>query len=289
MTVVGSYPVIARRTLSTLFDPLSHAVRVAVDDQVRAGITLISDGQVRGEMIRAFVSVLPGVHGQEVTGPVQPPDKPVTLADTRYALSRHKYVKGILTGPTTLAHGLRIATPVYRDRGDLALDLARALGGEARALAREGITMLQVDEPIFSTGAADLDAARGALESITDGLEVPVSLHVCGHIGGVIDDLLKMPVDMLDLEFAHSPENLDVLSGRELHGRMIGFGCVDTIDPLVETPDVVMARIRRGIDLFGAENIMVDPDCGLRMHSRETAFAKLSRLAGAAESVRSDL
>jgi len=70
---------------------------------------------------------------------------------------------------------------------------------------------------------------------------------------------------------------------------MIGFGCVDTIDPLVETPDVVMARIRRGIELFGAENIMVDPDCGLRMHSRETAFAKLSRLAGAAESVRSDL
>ena len=87
----------------SLVDPLKHAVEVAVADQVAAGIDIISDGQVRGDMIHAFTSHLPGIRGSAVVGKVQPARQPITVTDTKCALSRHPKVKGILTGPSTLA------------------------------------------------------------------------------------------------------------------------------------------------------------------------------------------
>ena len=77
-TVVGSYPVVKGTGLSSLFDPLSAAVKTAVADQMAAGIDIISDGQVRGDMIQAFASRLPGIKGQEVIGKVQPASSPIT-------------------------------------------------------------------------------------------------------------------------------------------------------------------------------------------------------------------
>jgi len=124
-TVVGSYPVVKGSGLMGLVDPLKHAVEVAVADQVAAGIDIISDGQVRGDMIHAFTSHLPGIRGSAVVGKVQPARQPITVTDTKYALSRHPKVKGILTGPSTLAHGLKLETSFYRNRDELILDLAR--------------------------------------------------------------------------------------------------------------------------------------------------------------------
>ncbi|MFA7072200.1 MAG: methionine synthase, partial [Methanoculleus sp.] len=118
-TVVGSYPVVKGSGIFALVDPLKHAVEVAVADQVAAGIDIISDGQVRGDMIRAFTSRLPGIRGSSVVGKVQPARQPITVGDTKYALSRHPKVKGILTGPSTLAHGLAVETPFYRNKDEL--------------------------------------------------------------------------------------------------------------------------------------------------------------------------
>ncbi len=105
-TVVGSYPVVPGRGLAGMFDPLRHAAKTAVEDQLLAGIDVISDGQVRGDMIRTFTSRLPGIRGQEVIGRVQSADHPITLSDTKYALTRHRLVKGIVTGPSTLASSM---------------------------------------------------------------------------------------------------------------------------------------------------------------------------------------
>ena len=87
-TVVGSYPVVKTSGLRSLFDPLHSALETAVTDQIAAGIDIISDGQIRGDMIQAFASKLPGVKGQEVIGKVQPASGPITVGDTRYALAR---------------------------------------------------------------------------------------------------------------------------------------------------------------------------------------------------------
>ncbi|NLA99552.1 MAG: methionine synthase [Methanomicrobiales archaeon] len=288
-TVVGSYPVVKGSGLFARMDPLKHAVEVAVADQIGAGIDIISDGQVRGDMIRAFTSHLPGIRGSSVVGKVQPARQPITLADTRYALSRHPKVKGILTGPSTLAHGLALETPFYRNKDELVLDLAGALAVEAGYLQEAGVTLIQIDEPILSTGAANIAVGRDAVNAIAGRLQVPVCLHVCGNLGGVIDDLLRMNVAVLDLEFANNPGNLEVLSAKDLRGRMIGYGCVDSADPGVESVETIRKRIEAGIEIFSPGAMLIDPDCGLRMQARDAALGKLKNMVIAAGEVRAEL
>jgi 5-methyltetrahydropteroyltriglutamate--homocysteine methyltransferase len=285
-TVVGSYPVVKGSGLRSLFDPLHTAVETAVADQIAAGIDIISDGQVRGDMILAFASKLPGVKGQEVIGKVQPASGPITVGDTKYALAKAPKVKGIITGPTTLAHGLHISTPMYRNKEELALDLAAALVPEAKALEAAGITLLQIDEPIFSTGMADLAIGKQAIEIITTALRIPTCMHVCGNLGNVLDEILKFNVNVLDFEFSNNPANLDLLSRRDLAGRMIGYGCVDSSIDKIESVAEIKKRIEKGIEIFDPRIMLLDPDCGMRMRSREAAYWKLKNLADAAKEVR---
>src|SRR5512136_2815272 len=181
-TVVGSYPEVKAAGLRSLFDPLRPSVETAVGYQLAAGIDIISDCQVRGDMIGIFASHLPGIREQEVIGKVQPASGPITVSDTKYAISQAPKVKGIITGPTTLAHGLHISTPMYRNKEELVPDLAAALLVEARALEAAGVALIQIDEPILSTGIADLAVAKQAVEMITASVRVPVCMHVCGNL-----------------------------------------------------------------------------------------------------------
>jgi 5-methyltetrahydropteroyltriglutamate--homocysteine methyltransferase len=288
-TVVGSYPVVRGTGLRSLLDPLHAALETAVSEQIAAGIDIISTGQVRGDMIGAITSRIPGIRGQSVTGTVRAPQKPLTVADTKYALSRHRKVKGILTGPSTLSHALKIDTPVYRGRSELVLDLAQALATEARLLEDAGVTLVQIDEPILSTGAADLRVARQAIDLIAGDLRVPLCLHVCGDLAGVIDEILKIQVAVFDFEFANNPGNLGLFSDRDLRGRMLGLGVVDSADAAVEPIEVIERRIETGIDVFGAQTLLIDPDCGLRMLPHDAAYAKLSHMVQAADAVRKTL
>jgi 5-methyltetrahydropteroyltriglutamate--homocysteine methyltransferase len=269
-TVVGSYPVVKTGGLRSLFDPLHGAVGTAVADQMAAGIDIISDGQVRGDMIGAFAAKLPGIRGQEVISKIQPAAGPITTGDTKYALSKFPKVKGIITGPTTLAHALHLSTPMYRNKEELALDLAIAL----------------VTEAMFSTGVADLAVGKQAVELITAQVKIPSCMHVCGDLSGVIDDILKINVDVLDFEFSKNPGNLDLFGSRDLAGRMIGYGCVDSSSDTVESVPEIRKRIEEGIELFDPKIMLLDPDCGMRMRTRDTAFAKLKNLVAAAKEAR---
>jgi 5-methyltetrahydropteroyltriglutamate--homocysteine methyltransferase len=237
-------------------------------------------------MIQVFASKLPGIKGQEVIGQVQPASGPITVGDTKYALTKAPKVKGIITGPTTLAYGLHIDTPMYRNKEELALDLAEALIPEAKALEAAGIALLQIDEPMFSTGMADLDIGKQAVGRITAALHVPTCMHVCGNLGNVIDEILKFNVNVLDFEFANNPANLDLLSRRDLTGRMIGYGCVDSTTDHIESVAEIRKRIEKGIEIFDPRIMLLDPDCGMRMRSREAAYHKLKNLADAAKEVR---
>jgi 5-methyltetrahydropteroyltriglutamate--homocysteine methyltransferase len=288
-TVVGSYPVVAGRGFTSLIDPYRTAVHTAVEDQLAAGIDIISDGQVRGDMVKIYTSLLPGIRGNEVIGPVLPAPGPITLSDTRYALTQSRWVKGIITGPTTLSFALHLATPAYRNREELAKDLAAALAQEARYLQEAGVAIIQVDEPILSTGAASLEAAKEALGTLTRDLQIPVGLHVCGDLSGVIDDLIDMPVGILDFEFARSPENLAVCRDADFGTTMIGFGCVDSSRPEVEEVAVIKNRLEEGLSIFSPEQLLIDPDCGLRMLDRGSALSKLTQMVSAVRQVRDSL
>jgi 5-methyltetrahydropteroyltriglutamate--homocysteine methyltransferase len=285
-TVVGSYPVVKGGGLMSFFDPLRPAVETAIGDQIAAGIDIISDGQVRGDMIGVFTSKLPGIRDQQVVGRVQPAAGPITVADTKLAISKAPKVKGIITGPTTLAYGLHINTPMYRNKEDLVPDLAAALLVEARALETAGVTLLQIDEPILSTGIADLAVAKQAIDTVTAGLHTPVCLHVCGGLGNIIDELLKFNVTVFDFEFANNPANLDLLSRRDLNGRMLGYGCVDSTTDRIESTAEIRKRIEKGVETFDPKILLIDPDCGMRMRTREAAYAKLKYMCDATKEVR---
>ncbi len=285
-TVVGSYPVVKAGGLKSIFDPLAGAVETAVADQINAGIDLISDGQVRGDMISAFTSKLPGVRDQQVIGKIQPASGAITAADTKYALKQFPKVKGIITGPSTLAHGLHISTPMYRNKEELALDLAEALVVEARALESTGVALLQIDEPILSTGIADLATAKEAVELIGSAVRIPICMHVCGNLGNVLDEILKFNVNVLDFEFSKNPDNLDILSRRDLTGKMLGYGCVDSSSEEVESVAEIRKRIQKGVDYFDPKILLIDPDCGMRMRSRESAYWKLKNMCDAVKEVR---
>nr|WP_321349440.1 methionine synthase [uncultured Methanoregula sp.] len=288
-TVVGSYPVVKAGGLRGIFDPLHAAVETAVADQIKAGIDIISDGQVRGDMISAFTSKLPGVRDQEVIGKIQPAAGAITAHDTKYALSKSARVKGIITGPSTLAHGLHLSTHMYRNKEEVALDLAAALVIEARSLEAAGVTLLQVDEPILSTGVADLATGKRAVEMIASSVGIPTCMHVCGNTSGIIDELLKFDVSVLDLEFSNNQANLDTLSHRDLSGKMLGFGCVDSSSEAVETVPEIKKRIEKAVEYFNPKILLIDPDCGMRMRSRESAFLKLKNMCDAASEVRTGL
>ncbi len=288
-TVVGSYPPVEGRGLRSLLDRHRTALETAVADQLGAGIEIISDGQVRADMVSAFAGQLPGVRDGRVIGRIEPPAHPITVEDVRYARSKAPYVKGILTGPTTLAHALHLDTHVYRDKEELALDLAAVLAAEARALVGAGACMVQIDEPILSTGAADPATAGEAVGLVAANLLVPVAVHACGPIQGMIDALLRYPVQILDLEFAGHPGNLEVIGSRDLGKKRIGFGTVVSSSDEVESVETIRARVERGVEVFGPERLLIDPDCGLRMRSREAAFAKLSRMVEAVRAVRAEL
>ena len=98
-----------------------------------------------------------------------------------------------------------------------------------------------------------------------------------------------MPVDIIDLEFAKDPGNLDLLSGKDLQGKMLGYGCVDSSSPVVESTATIESRIRKGLELFSPEQLLIDPDCGLRMQTRDVAFAKLTNMVAATRIVRNEV
>ncbi|HJK75105.1 MAG TPA: methionine synthase, partial [Methanocorpusculum sp.] len=264
-------------------------VQFAVAEQIRAGIDIISDGQVRADMVQAFISKLPGISGNTVTSTVGISEKPITVADTRYALTKTKYVKGILTGPCTLAYALKIETPAYRNRDELVLDLATALHSEAKFLAATGAYMIQVDEPILSTGVMDIETAKEALKIIFRDIETPSCIHTCGRLNTISSEWTRLPVDVIDFEYSVSPDNLSDISRHDLRNKKIGCGCVKSSEPEVESVAEIEKRIRSCVEVFGEENILIDPDCGLRMHTPEVAFAKLKNMCDAAKNVRAEL
>jgi 5-methyltetrahydropteroyltriglutamate--homocysteine methyltransferase len=138
-----------------------------------------------------------------------------------------------------------------------------------------------VDEPFLSTGMADLKTAHQAMEIISQELEIPLSMHVCGDLSNVFSEILKFPVDILDFEFAGNHTNISLLENVDLGGKKIGFGCIDTKALRVESTEEIHNLLIKGMDIIGVEKMIIDPDCGMRMLNRESALQKLKNMTEA--------
>ena len=334
-TVVGSYPqpdwLVDRALLSKgvprvrlqamwrvpepfLEQAQDDATIVAIREMERAGIDIISDGEIRRESYsNRFATALDGVdvatpavitdrygnqtHVPRVVGRVRR-TRPVELRDMQF-LRRHtdRPAKITLPGPFTMAQQAK--NEFYRDVEELAMDFAAAVNAEAHELQAAGADVIQLDEPWLRNDPEG--AKRYAVPAINRalaGLTVPTALHLCFGYAAVVrhqkptgysflPQLAETTARQISIEAAQPRLDLGVLA--DLAGKTIILGVIDLGDPAVETVDRVVERIRAGLARVPPERLILAPDCGMKYLPRETAFGKLRALSDGARAVRAQI
>ena len=304
-TVVGSFGIDLKEPKTTgekikssigLYDPYKIAIEEAVKLQLDCGIDIIGDGQPRGDMVGSFVKHIPGfsyeMNSSVIVSKIRTPQRDIMINDLKYAqkvLEREikernmaddeasrKGVKLMLTGPSTIVHSSRLES-FYKERNPAIIDCAHALRREVESAEKAGAKYVQIDDPFLSTGMVDLKVAKESIGILTDGIEMPMAMHVCGNLDGCFKEIAKFPIDILDCEFAGNNVNIGILEENAdlLEGKKLGFGCIDSAMNEVDDKEKVRALIQRGIDAVGKENMLLDPDCGLRKVDIPIAMEKL--------------
>jgi 5-methyltetrahydropteroyltriglutamate--homocysteine methyltransferase len=333
-TVVGSYPqpnwLIHRSRLGSkvprvrapeiwkvdaehLEEAQDDATLIAIRDMERAGIDIITDGEMRRESYsNRFATALQGVDivnpgttvnrsgGQSVVprivGPIRR-TRPIEIGDVRF-LRRNtaKKIKITLPGPFTMTQ--QAQDDYYRDEEALAMAYAAAVNEEVRELKAAGADVVQLDEP-WLQARADRAARYGvkAINRALQGIEGTTVVHLCfGYAAAVKDkpsgysflpQLADTTASQISIEAAQPRLDLAVL--KELGRKTVMLGVIDLGTTQVETPQVVAERIRAGLKHVPAERLVVAPDCGMKYLPREVAFSKLVSLVEGAKAIRREI
>jgi 5-methyltetrahydropteroyltriglutamate--homocysteine methyltransferase len=268
-----------------------------IAEQEAAGLDLVTDGQVRWQDPLTYItSRLEGFETTGLlrwfesntyfrqpvaTGPIRWKG-PILVDDYRFAKSKaRKPVKPVLTGPYTIAKLSHSRT--HSAHGELALDVARALNDELKALAAEKPEWIQVDEPAIVNNPSvryerDFGVFKEAMSVLTDGVEARLSLY-CYH-GDVADlpDLLALPFQLFGLDMVQGSANWRLVESWPA-GKGLGLGIVDARNVRLESERNLAQAIERAARAAGAENLHVSPSCGLEFLPHDSARAKLELLA----------
>ena len=333
-TVVGSYPqpnwLIDREKLGSkvprvrapeiwrvardlLEQAQDDATLLAIRDMERAGIDIITDGEMRRESYsNRFATALDGVDidnpgstinrsgGRSVVPRIAGPitrRRPVEVRDVEF-LRRNttKTIKITLPGPFTMAQ--QAQDDYYRDEEALAMAFAAAVNQEVLDLKAAGVDIVQLDEP-WLQARSDRAARYGvkAINRALQGVEGTTVVHLCfGYAAAVkekpsgysfLPQLADTTASQISIEAAQPRLDLGVL--KDLSGKSIMLGVIDLGTEKAESAEIVAERIRAGLKQVPAERLIVAPDCGMKYLSREVAFAKLKALADGARLVRREL
>lgn len=315
-TSVGSFPkppsLMAARakfnrkemTLDQLREAERQATQEVITLQEELGMDILVHGEMeRGDMVAYFAE---NWSGFSISLPVRSYGnryykKPVveskvsngghdglTVPSWQLAQSLTKRpMKGMLTGPYTICDWSFNAG--YADRRSLVLDLAELVREEALALQKAGAEFIQIDEPAISTRPHELELAIEAMEIATRGLTAKTISHICyGDFEKIYPGLLELPVDQLDLEAANGGFELLNLMGQYAwpKNKELALGVVDVHSHRAESVDEVKAGIRRALEIVPVENLVIDPDCGLKTRTWDEAVAKLRVMMDAVNAVR---
>ena len=288
------------------------ATILAIRDMERAGIDIVTDGEIRRESYsNHFALALDGIVAEHVgmlnrerrTVPVPRVvgrirrHGPVELRDARFLLhNTDRATKVTLPGPFTMSQ--QASNEFYTDEAEMAMDFAAAVNEELRELKAVGIDVVQLDEPWVRT--APEKATRWGIAAINralQGIEGPTVVHLCFGYAAVVADkpsgysflsqLADCVARQISIEAAQPRLDLGVLG--ELAGKSILLGVLDLGDPEVETAGAVAARLRAGLRYVAPEKLIAAPDCGMKYLPRETAFGKLKALVEGAAIVRREL
>jgi 5-methyltetrahydropteroyltriglutamate--homocysteine methyltransferase len=289
------------------------ATRLAIADQERAGLDIITDGEMRRESYsNRFATALDGVDldrpgvaldrtGHEnpvprVVGPIRR-RAPVEVRDVELLRSlTERRIKITVPGPFTMTQ--QAQDDHYGDERSLALAYAEAVNDELRDLKAAGADVVQIDEPYLQ--ARPEPARRYSLEAIDralDGIEGETVLHTCFGYAHVVHDrpsgypflreLAGCAATHVSIEAAQPRLEPAVLG--DLGDKVVVLGVLDLGAEEVETPETVAARIRAALTVVPPERLVVAPDCGMKYLPRDRAFAKLAAMVAGTHIVRDEL
>ena len=334
-TVVGSYPqpdwLVNRELLSKsvprvrtpiwrvpepwLEQAQDDATLLAIREMERAGIDIITDGEIRRESYsNRFATALQGIDtanpGQvrarsghatpvpRVVGKIQR-TQAVEVRDMQFLRANTDRVAKItLPGPFTMSQ--QAVNEFYRDEEELVMDYAAAVNAEARDLEKAGADIIQLDEPwLRNDPEAAKRVAVKAINRALEGLTVPTIVHLCFGYAALVPgetkpvgysflpQLADSVADQISIEAAQPRLDLGVL--QDLAAKTVLLGVLDLNDPAAETAELVAERIAAGLRFLPADKLIPAPDCGMKYLPRALAFAKLKALSAGAALVRDRL
>jgi len=287
------------------------ATRLAVLDQERAGLDVVTDGEMRRESYsNRFATALEGVdidnpgtaldrsgHPNPVPRVVGPVERmhPVQVRDLKFLRDNtSKPVKITVPGPFTMSQ--QAQNDFYDDEGELALAYAGAVHDEIADLFAAGADIVQIDEPYMQARPEKArDHGVAALQRALDGIEGTTAVHICFGYAAIIHgrpsaysflpELDAVACDQVSIETAQSGIDTAVIA--KLPGKRIILGMIDLDDMAVESPETVADRIRRALPYKTVRELVAAPDCGMKYLPRDVAYGKLESMVAGAQLVRS--
>ena len=289
------------------------ATILALRDQERAGLDIVTDGEQRRESYsNRFATALEGIDLDHpgktpnrtggfstvprVVGPIRR-RHPVEVRDVEFLRANTEgKIKMTVPGPFTMS--AQCQDDFYGDERSLAMDYARAVNAEIKDLFAAGADVVQIDEPWMQSRPEQarrygLDALNAAL----DGVGGTTAVHICFGYAAVVKDkpsgysflseLERSAADQISIEAAQPRLDLSIL--RQLPSKTIILGVLDLSDLTAEAPATVADRIRKALEVIPAERIVVAPDCGLKYLPRYVAYGKMRAMVEGTRMVREEI
>ncbi len=323
-TTIGSFPqttdirklraALKKGTLShTEYEAKIEAATIeAIDIQERIGLDVLVHGEFeRNDMVEYFGELLEGfvftkngwvqsygsrcVKPPIIFGDVNRPED-MTVRWSRFAQEHtDKIVKGMLTGPVTILQWSFVRDD--QPRSETTFQIALAIRDEVVALEKAGISMIQIDEPAIREGLplrkrdwpAYLDWAIKAFRISASGVkdETQIHTHMCySEFNDIIEHIAAMDADVITIETSRSQMELLEAFSDFKYPNEIGPGVYDIHSPRVPTVEEMVALLEKASALLPAQNIWVNPDCGLKTRKWEETEAALTNMVKAAAKIR---
>ena len=305
-----------------LVEGKQDALRVAVQEQRRRGIDIVSDGeQTRQHFVTTFIEHLSGVDFEKretvrirdrydasvptVVGAVSR-ERPVFVEDATFLRQQtDQPIKWALPGPMTMIDTLYDSH--YKSREKLAWEFATILNQEAKELEAAGVDIIQFDEPAFNVYFDEMhDWGIAALERAAEGLRAETAVHICYGYGIAANNdwkaslgsewrqyeksfplLQQSAIDIVSLESHHSHVPMDLIE--LIRGKKVMLGAIDVASETIETPEEVADTLRKALAFVDADKLVPSTNCGMAPLSRDVALGKLSALSAGSSIVRKEL
>jgi 5-methyltetrahydropteroyltriglutamate--homocysteine methyltransferase len=288
------------------------ATLIAIRAQEQAGLDILTDGEIRRESYaNRFATALSGIDidnpgvGFDRSGHPNPVPRivgtikrlrPVEVEDLKFLRANTtRQVKITVPGPFTMSQ--QAQNDFYKSDAEAAMDYAAAVNEEIRDLFAAGADIVQIDEPYMQ---ARPEKAReyglAALNRALEGITGTTAVHICFGYAAVIHarpegysflpEFANCSCKQVSIETAQS--NLDCSVLTKLAGKNVMVGCIDLSDMAIETPQTVVARIKRALPFIAKEDVILAPDCGMKYLPREVADGKMRAMVEGAKILRAE-